>query len=81
MKTIESCRQGFLQTQLELTEIVKKDGKIILEPKYKEADSIQTRIKSGKAFNFCINIEKLARASLVIKFEFRSFDEIAMLIK
>ena len=80
-KTIEENHKGFLQSQLELTEVVKKDGKMILEPKLKEPDMFQTRVKSNKAFNFCINIEKLARGSVTVKMELRSFDEISMLIK
>lgn len=79
--TIENNHRGFLHSQLELTECVKKNGKMILEPKLRDTDTFQTRIKGSKAFNFCVRIGKLARATINVKFELRSFDEISMLIK
>jgi len=54
---------------------------MILELKIKEPDTFSTRIKSGKAFNFGISIERLNKATITIKFELRSYEEIAMLIK
>ena len=79
--TIEKNHTGFLQSQLELTECVKKNGKMILEPRLKESDTFQARTKGSKAYNFCVRIGKLARATINVKFELRSFDEISMLIK
>ena len=54
---------------------------MILEPRYRDPDSFQTRIKGGKAYNFQVNIDKLSRALVNVKFELQSFDEITMQIK
>ena len=52
-----------------------------LEPKFKEPDSFQTKVKSGKPFNFRIKIKDIQMAILSIKIDLRSFEEINMAIK
>ena len=79
--SIEQNQHDFLESQIQLKEVVKKDGKMLLEPKYKEPDTFMTRIKSGKQFLFCVKIAELHKSTVTIKFELRSFDEMRMQFK
>ena len=64
-----------------LNDIVKKDGKLTLEPKVKEADTFETRIKGNRLFFFRLKLEDLEQSLITVKFDLKSIDEINMEIK
>ena len=71
----------FLASKLDMTEVVKKDGRITLEPKWKEPDSFQSKLKAGQPIDFRIKIEDMQNATISIKVDLHSFEEVNMAIK
>ena len=43
--------------KLEMTNLVKKDGRITLEPRYREPDSFETKLKHAKGVLFRVKID------------------------
>ena len=70
-----------MANKLALTELVKKDGRITLEPKYRESDSFQTKVKNGKEVNFRVKIDDMKISTVSLKVDLRSFEEVNMAIK
>ena len=63
-KQIEENQHKFLDSEIAIFGAVKRDGKMCLQPKAKEPDSLLTRIKQGKPFNFCVKIVELHKATV-----------------
>ena len=70
-----------LESFISITDIVKKDGRMSLEPKFREPDSFLTRIKGSRPFNFCVKLAELLKSTLSIKLELQSIEEVTMQIK
>ena len=64
-----------------MTNLVKKDGRITLEPRYREPDSFETKVKNGKAICFWVKIDDAQLTTVSIKVDLRSFEEVNMAIK
>ena len=67
--------------KLEMTNLVKKDGRITLEPKYREPDAFEIKVKNGKAICFWVKIDDAHLSTVSIKIDLRSFEEVNMAIK
>lgn len=80
-QSIERNQQDFLESKLELTQIVKKDGRITLEPTFKKPDTFQQKLKARKPIYFRVKIQEMEMAAIAIKVDLRSFEEVNMAIK
>lgn len=88
-KNIEKNQKKFLKSQLELAEVVKKDGKVTLEPKHKQPDQIQVKLRADTPFYFRVRIEDLPSSIVnpnsalivLIKIDLKSFAEMKMEIR
>lgn len=78
---IEQNQHDFLESIISLNDVVKKDGRMCLEPKSKGPDSFITKLKCMKPFNFCVKLAELHKASIAIKLDLRSTEEVNMQIK
>jgi len=80
-RSIEQNQLNILDSVISLGEIVKKGGKMTLEPKFKEPDSFLTRVKHKVPFNFCVKIADLNNSTLQIRLDLRSITEVNLTIK
>ena len=78
---IEQNRDILRESQLELAQLVKKDGRITLEPSFSKVDSHETKLKSAKAFYFRINVAELSSANLSIRVDLRSHEEVNQAVR
>ena len=67
--------------KLEMTNLVKKDGRITLEPRYREPDTFETKLKHAKGVLFRVKIDDAQLSTVSIRVELRSFEEVNMAIK
>ena len=80
-KTIQKNKQGLFESKLELVDILKANGKTTLSPRQKEPDSFQSKLMAGSPKFFRVRIAELNLATIQIKIDLKSIEEINMAIK
>lgn len=74
-------KTSFLESELELTELIKKNGQITLAPKLDKPDQLRAKVKAGRAFIIRIDIKAIKTANITLKVELHSELQIKLSIQ